>query len=166
VFSFTWYAVNEEGGVIRFGIVTYGKHDCGDFLEKKDIFRPCIRENQAVWDSLPKEEKSVGAHVFEGCDPKLGKFFQNPHTMKLVYYGCHHDIMREVITKFPPRWKHDLAAFVAALVFGSKTSECPQHFWHALNDLLRNHYLLDPDKSVEDMDHQEIVWDVFRCCPD
>jgi hypothetical protein len=60
VFSFTWYAVNEEGVVIRFGIVTYGKHDCGDFMDKKEIFRPCIWENQAVWDSLPEEEKSVG----------------------------------------------------------------------------------------------------------
>jgi hypothetical protein len=84
VFSFPWYAVNEEGVVIRFGIVTYGKHDCGDFTDKKDIFGPCIRENQAVWYGLPEEEKSVGSHVFEGCDPKLGKFFQNPHTMKLV----------------------------------------------------------------------------------
>jgi hypothetical protein len=60
----------------------------------------------------------VGAHVLEGCNPKLGKFFQNPHTMKLVYYRCHHDIMREVITKFLPWWKQDLAAFVAALVLG------------------------------------------------
>jgi hypothetical protein len=73
----------------------------------------------------------VCSHVFEGCNPKLGKFFQNPHTMKLVYYRTHHNIIGEVIKRFLPHWKPDLAAFVAALVFCSKTSKCLQHFWHA-----------------------------------
>jgi len=150
------YHPDDPSLVQRVAVISYGKQAAYEFMAQLGILAVPLKAVKVYWENLPAEQKYISHEMLLSAKETEPKRMGWTHVCKNVFYACFVHCILELCRKY--RKVASSLEMLCALVICSIASECPDHYWHGIQAILKDPTFLGEDYHIEETKGKKFGW--------